>query len=66
MNRTHIQTGWGKVSNDINKPREYFRCVEKNEKFLEFFTLFEKKFWVAGFFVIGAKRGKLWGVGEKS
>jgi hypothetical protein len=45
---------------------EGFRCIEKNEKILEFFNLFEKNFPLAGFFVIGAKRGKLLGVGEKS
>jgi hypothetical protein len=45
---------------------EDFCCVEKNEKILEFFNLFDKNFPVAGFFVIGVKRGKLLGVGEKS
>jgi hypothetical protein len=40
--------------------------LKKNEKILEFFSLFEKNFWLAGFFVIGVKTGNLLGVGEKS
>jgi hypothetical protein len=37
--------------------------LKKNEETLEFFNIFEKNFPVAGFFVIGAKRGNLLGVG---